>query len=210
MQLHLIRHGQTDWNEERRVQGQSESRLTDLGIQQAKELGERIQHLHFDHVICSSSVRTRQTASHVFAPDINQIDYLDSLREIHLGPWEGHLYDDIAARDPESFEHFWQAPHLFDVDGAETFFQLQERAIATVQELLTIFQQKQVAIISHGALIKTILCHIENRPMSELWTPPHMHNCAHSIIEFNSGGIGRIIQYADQSVGNMGSKLGSE
>ena len=209
MELHLIRHGQTDWNEERRVQGQSESRLTDLGIKQATELGERIQHLHFDHVICSSSVRTRQTADHVFTHNNYQIDYLDSLREIHLGPWEGHLYDDIANSDPESFHNFWEAPHLFDVDGAETFFELQERAMAAIQNLVTLFQQKHVALISHGALIKTILCHIENRPMSELWTPPHMHNCAHSIIEFTSEGIGRITQYADQPVatkGNMGSE----
>ena len=82
MQLHLFRHGQTNWNQERRVQGQSESHLTELGIQQAKELSKRIRHLKFDQVYCSSSVRTRQTADHAFADSDVPIEYLDSLRAL--------------------------------------------------------------------------------------------------------------------------------
>ena len=198
MELHLIRHGQTDWNEERRVQGQSESQLTPLGIQQARELGERISHLQFDQVFCSSSLRTRQTAQHLFAGGETAIEYLDSLREIHLGPWEGTLYDEVAEQDPDSYRHFWHEPHLFDVTGAETFYQLQERAVTTLEDIAGRFQGKQVALVSHGALIKTVLAHTESIPMSELWTPPHMHNCAHSIIEFEDDGTRRIVQYADQ------------
>ena len=199
MQLHLFRHGQTNWNEERRVQGQSESQLTTLGIEQAKELSKRIRHLKFDQVYCSSSVRTRQTADHAFADFKAQIKFLDSLREIDLGPWEGHLYDDIAVRDPDSFKHFWEQPHLFDVKGAETFYQLQERAVGAVSEILKQFVSRKVAIVSHGALIKSLLCHFQRRPMSELWAPPSMHNCAHSIVELNADGSGHIIQYADQA-----------
>ena len=199
MQLHLFRHGQTNWNEERRVQGQSESQLTALGIEQAKELSKRIRHLKIAQVYCSSSVRTRQTADHAFADFKAQIEFLDSLREIDLGPWEGHLYDDIAVRDPDSFKHFWEQPHLFDVKGAETFYQLQERAVGAVSEILKQFVSRKVAIVSHGALIKSLLCHFQRRPMSELWAPPSMHNCAHSIVELNADGSGHIIQYADQA-----------
>ena len=200
MELHLIRHGQTDWNQERRVQGQSESRLTRLGIRQARELGRRISHLTFDRVFCSSSLRTRQTAAQLFNGSSGDIEYLDSLREIHLGPWEGQLYRDVAVRDPDSYQHFWHEPHRFDVSGAENFYQLQDRAMAAVEQIAQQFHRKQVVIISHGALIKTVLAHIESLPMSELWTPPHMHNCAHSIIEFSDDGIRRIRQYADQPI----------
>jgi probable phosphoglycerate mutase len=109
------------------------------------------------------------------------------------------LYDDIAARDPVSFKHFWEQPHLFDVEGAETFYQLQERAVGAVSEMLKQFVSRKVAIVSHGALIKSLLCHFQRRPMSELWAPPSMHNCAHSIVELNADGSGHIIQYADQA-----------
>lgn len=210
MELHLIRHGQTNWNEERRVQGQSESELTDLGIQQARELGERIAHMNFDQIFCSSSLRTRQTAEQVFKTSDIKIEYLDSLREIYLGPWEGSLYDDIAQREPDSHRHFWQQPHLFNVAGAETFFELQQRAITAVSKIAENFMQKKIALVSHGALIKSYLCHVEDRPMEKFWAPPAMHNCAHSIVELNYTKIGqeegdreyrgKILQYADQAM----------
>jgi len=144
MKLHLIRHGQTNWNEERRVQGQKESQLTELGMQQ------------------------------------------------------GRLYDEVESQDPDSFRHFWQEPHLFNLTGAETFYDLQQRAIETIEAMFPNYHQKQIAIVSHGALIKTVLSHVENLPMKKLWSPPVMHNCAHSIIEFEVDGKRRITQYADQ------------
>jgi broad specificity phosphatase PhoE len=201
MEIHLIRHGETNWNKERRAQGQSESHLTDLGIQQAKELGQRIGQLEFDRIYCSSSLRTRQTAEHAFSESTTEINYLDSLREIFLGPWEGVLYDDIAIREPDSYKHFWEEPHLFNVKGAESFSNLQKRAVETVGEIAAGHPQQKIALVSHGALIKSFLCHLEKRPLSELWAPPKMHNCAHSIVNLDAEGSGIILQYADQSVG---------
>ena len=206
MELHLIRHGETNWNKERRVQGQSESHLTDLGIQQAQELGQRIAHLEFDEIYCSSSLRTRQTAEHAFPESTIEIAYLDELREIFLGPWEGNLYEDLAQSEPESHRHFWEQPHLFRVSGAENFFELQQRAIDAVAEIETTHRadftsDKKIAIVSHGALIKSYLCHVEGRSMDQLWAPPRMHNCAHSIVTFSSSdGASNttILQYADQ------------
>lgn len=206
MELHLIRHGETNWNKERRVQGQSESQLTDLGIQQAKQLGQRIGHLEFDKIYCSSSLRTRQTAEHAFPESTTEINYLDTLREIFLGPWEGHLYEDLAKREPESHRHFWEQPHLFQVNGAESFFELQQRAIDAVAEIEATHREipsrnRKIAIVSHGALIKSYLCHVEDRSMEQLWAPPRMHNCAHSIVAFNGDdgtSSARILQYADQ------------
>ena len=206
MELHLIRHGETNWNKERRVQGQSDSHLTDLGTLQAKELGQRIAHLEFDKIYCSSSLRTRQTAEHAFPESTTEIKYLDELREIFLGPWEGHLYEDLAQSEPDSHGHFWEQPHLFRLSGAESFFELQQRAIDAVAEIEAAHRTdsvsgRKVAIVSHGALIKSYLCHVEGRSMDQLWAPPRMHNCAHSIVALNSidgTSSANILQYADQ------------
>ena len=203
MDLHLIRHGQTDWNEERRVQGQSDSRLTQLGEEQAVELGQRIQLVEFDKAFCSSSLRTRQTAANLFPDSRVEIEYLDNLREIFLGPWEGALYNEIEEQEPDSFRHFWEEPHLFDVEGAESFYELQNRAVAVVEKIAELHLDQQIAVVSHGALIKTILCHVENLPMSALWNPPHMHNCAHSIIRFSVDGSQEIVQYADVAYADL-------
>lgn len=205
MHIHLFRHGQTDWNAERRIQGQSESRLTELGIEQAKALRERIQHLQFDRVFCSSSLRTRQTAEHAFAETTHTINYMDSFREIDLGPWEGKLYAEIETEQPDSYRHFWEEPHLFQVDGAETFAQLQQRALNALQGIKSELRASEpedthVAIVTHGALIKAVLCHYQKQPLSQLWAPPAMHNCAHSIVKLQGDGTAQIIQYADQLI----------
>lgn len=199
MFIHLFRHGETDWNAERRVQGQSESRLNDLGIKQAQDLGQRIRDMAFDHLYCSSSLRTRQTAEHAFGSRLSSVNYLDSLREIDLGPWEGKLYAELEAEQPDSFRHFWEEPHLFQVSGAETFSDLQRRAVTTIDEIRTRHAAGHIAIVSHGALIKSLLCHYAGKPISALWAPPAMHNCAHSIVHLQDNNA-TIIQYADQKL----------
>lgn len=197
MELHLIRHGQTNWNEERRAQGQSESKLTKKGKEQALALKEKISHITFDQIFCSSSLRTRQTAELIFPNQALNIEYLDSLKEIFLGSWEGRLYKDIEVANPQSHNHFWEEPHLFDLRGAETFYQLQERAVSTVQKIAKNSTSKKVVIVSHGALIKSLLCDAERKPIKELWSPPRMHNCAHSIIVYKKETPQKILQYAD-------------
>lgn len=200
MELHLFRHGETDWNAERRVQGQSESQLTALGISQAQELSQRIRDLDFNHVYCSSSLRTRQTREHAFAHADYPVTYLDSLREIFMGPWEGRLYDDIANENPDSFRHFWEEPHLFAVAGAESFYDLQKRAVSAISEITAQHRGEVIALVSHGAFIKSFLCHCNNQPIEELWAPPRMHNCAHSIVRIDGPDELTVMQYADQPV----------
>jgi broad specificity phosphatase PhoE len=196
MRVHIIRHGQTNWNAIRRVQGQSESVLTELGKKQATALGEDIKQHEVTDVYCSSSVRTRETCDALFPELKTNTSYLDNLREIYLGPWEGRMYDEIEQDTPEDYQHFWSQPHLFAVEGAETFSELQVRALATLQTICRTTTQQNIAIVSHGALIKTILCHFEDKPLSSLWEPPRMHNCAHSILDLDDQAQGEIIQYA--------------
>jgi len=200
MELHLIRHGQSNWNEERRIQGQSESFLTDLGVQQAQVVGERLRHFNFDQVFCSTSLRTRQTAEHLFKHREVGIEYLDTLREIGLGPWEGKLHDDVAEAEPVFYKQFSHEPHLFNIPGAETFDELQQRIVTAVEKIVAIYHQRQVAVVSHGTILKSFLCYIQRRPLSEMRELPQLHNCAHSIVEINADGSGRVVQYADQRV----------
>lgn len=182
MRIHLIRHGQTAWNLEKRVQGHSESLLTTKGEEQALALAPVLQDYDIRRVYCSSSQRTRQTAALIFTARPVKTSYHDELREIFLGPWEGHLQSDIRAREPESFAHFWQQPDAFHVPGAERFEQTQIRGLAMLKQILSEQAGEDVAIVSHGVLIKTLLCALEPRPLARLWEPPVMHNCAHSIL----------------------------
>lgn len=194
--LHLIRHGESNWNAEGRIQGQAESVLTDLGRQQAQQLGAELQALRIGRVFCSSSLRTRQTAAILFAEVADTITYLDELREINLTPWEGRLYREIEALHPELLHCFRNLPEQFKLEGAETFAELQARGLAALTAIVAACRGEEIAIVSHGALIRAVLCHYEGRPLSALWEPPRLHNCAHSIVELDGAGVPKVIQYA--------------
>ncbi len=199
MRIHLIRHGQTHWNKERRVQGQTESTLCEEGREQAAALRPVLNRFTIDKVYCSTSIRTRETAAILFADRDIETEYRDSLREILLGPWEGFLQAEVKEKYPESFEEFWHFPHRFALTGAETFEQVQQRGMQELQRVIDEAAGQHVAIISHGVLIKSILCHLEGRPLDRLWEPPVMHNCSHSIIAVDKdrSTVPQIIQYAE-------------
>lgn len=197
MRVHLIRHGQTNWNKEKRVQGHSESTLTHEGKQQAAALAPALTRYNIAKVYCSPSVRTRETAAILFADKKPEIEYCDGLREIFLGPWEGLLQSEIRATYPENFAYFWDAPELFKQEGAELFAAVQQRGLMLLKQILSAHATEDVAIVSHGVLIKSILCALAGRPIAQLWEPPVMHNCAHSIVLCESPeATPRIIQFA--------------
>jgi phosphoserine phosphatase len=196
--IHLIRHGETNWNKEKRAQGQMESVLTRDGISQAEALRSKLKNSGISRVYCSSSVRTRQTAEILFADSPVPIVYCDQLREIHMGSWEGRLYSELQASDPEQFFAFWNQPDAFNLPGAETFKDVQTRAVLKLAAILEENSSEEIAIVSHGVLIKTLLCETEDRPISKLWEAPAMHNCARSIIEVHHDGSRRISLYSDQ------------
>ena len=198
MRIHLIRHGQTHWNKERRVQGQSESTLCEEGRQQATALRSVMDQLAIAKVCCSSSIRTRETAEILFGDRDVDTEYRDALREIMMGPWEGFLQAEMKEKFPESFDHFWHFPHLFNLAGAETFEQVQQRGRAELQSIIAEAAGQDVVVISHGVFIKTILCQLEDRPLERLWEPPAMHNCSHTIVALGNDrdSVPQIIQYA--------------
>lgn len=193
--LHLIRHGETDWNAEGRVQGQSESVLTPQGIVQAQALATVLQGINFARIFCSSSRRARQTAAIVFAQRAAEIVHRDDLREIYLGPWEGLLYKQVAALYPREHLAFREKPHLFRLAGAETFAQLQERSRAALREINNGFPGQEVAVVGHGAWIRSVLADIDGKSLQQLWQPPAVSNCAHIIIDMDAGSNAHLVKH---------------
>lgn len=200
--LHLIRHGETDWNAEGRIQGQLESVLSELGKQQAIDLQKKLVEINFDKVFSSSSIRARQTTALALSHCEQPVNYQDNLREIMLGRWEGQLYADVEMMEPQAIYAFRHTPDIFNVAGTETFHALQRRALSAIEEIMRDCAGMEIALVSHGAWIKSVLSYYEGRPISRFWEPPRMHNCCHSILEISPGSTTpRIIRYADLDEG---------
>lgn len=197
--LHFIRHGQTNFNAEKRVQGQFDSVLTDLGIAQAREARLKIAGLKLKAVYASSNIRARHTAEILTENLRLDIAYKDGLREIMLGSWQERLYSDAKQSDPDQMQAFAKFPEKFALKGAETFGQVQERGVKCVEDIIKAERQGHVLIVSHGVMIKTILCHYAKVDLNHLWEEPHLGNCSHSIIKWDDKGGFALAQVGDKS-----------
>jgi len=193
--IHFIRHGQSTWNAEIRIQGSSDPDLSELGQSQARALQGKLP--AFDRKYSSDLKRTRQTIDLILDGKTEDVEYRATLREIHLGPWEGMLLTDVNEQFPEQADNFRHAPDKFAIGDAETFSALQTRAHNAINDIVAECPNQTVLVVSHGAFLKSLLIDYENIPLNSIWDNPHMDNCGHSIVEYGSG-TPTVTKFADQ------------
>lgn len=166
----LARHGETDDNvPPLRFQGQRDTPLNERGRAQARELAERVATLDppVASLWTSDLSRARETAEIVGA-QIGLEPRLDArLREGWRGEWEGFLFDEIAAADPERYAA-WRAPDAqigFRFPGGESLAEQQARVLACLREIAT-----PALVVCHGGSIRTQLCRQDPRGLAAFHT----------------------------------------
>ncbi len=156
-ELILIRHGKTDWNNEKRYQGQQDLPLNAEGIRQAHQLAEQLCGSNLEAVYTSDLQRACQTASIIAeALDLSPIPD-PRLREINHGKWEGMLYDDISARFPEEYARFQTDPAHAAAPGGEQIACVQLRVDHALYDIASRHPAGSAAVVSHGLALATIL-----------------------------------------------------
>jgi probable phosphoglycerate mutase len=156
----LIRHGETDWNQVRRLQGHWDIALNELGHRQASALALALSSEKPTAIYASDLQRARDTAQAV--ADRHQITVsIDArLRERCYGAFEGLLYDDIDGHFPQAFAQ-WQARELHarfpaGERQAETLHEFSARAVAVVTELAQRHDNEKIIIVSHGGVLDCV------------------------------------------------------
>jgi broad specificity phosphatase PhoE len=186
--LYIIRHGETYWNTEKRMQGHLDSELTETGKRQARLLSEALADIEFDAIYSSSSGRTMETARIIAGKRSTPIIPLDSLKEINLGEWEGRVFTDVEKRYPEQYKNFWENPHLYIPAGGEEFSDVKNRAADTLLELVNRHEGGNIMLVTHTVTLKTIMTIIENKELKDLWSGAFIHPASLSMIEYDNGG----------------------
>lgn len=196
--LHLVRHGETEWNTQRRMQGWRDSPLSPLGVRQASDLAARMRPLPISAVYSSSSPRALRTAEILSAGRALPLRADPALREMHFGAWEGRTHEEIVAREAERYHAFWHAPDRYDALDGETFAQVQARVLGVVARVLQRHRGQDVLIVTHTVALKVLLAAYEPRPFARLWEPPFIHPASHTILRAAPDGQVQIARYADQ------------
>ncbi|MBF4161968.1 histidine phosphatase family protein [Nocardioides acrostichi] len=155
--LVLLRHGRTTYNAEKRIQGQVDSSLDDVGLAQAAAVAPVIASLGPVLLWSSDLGRAAATAAHVSTATGLEVRTDERLREFSLGRYEGHTHDDLARVAPDQLEHLRRGDfHL--LTEAEPVDAVRARFNAALGELWAALEPGQLGIaVSHGAAIRTAL-----------------------------------------------------
>ena len=150
--IFLARHGETDWNNQRRWQGHADRPLNDVGREQARELAETLAGRTIDVVYSSDLIRAHETARIVADRLALPIEVDVGLREVDVGDWSGRAHDEVENADPEGFRRWQQGGKGWS--GGETYEEMGSRVVGTVLRLAESHPGKTILIVSHGGSIR--------------------------------------------------------
>ena len=169
----LIRHGETAWNAERRLQGHIDIALNAQGVRQAEALADALAGERFDAIIASDLQRAHQTAQAVARRHGMQVSTDPFLRERCFGGFEGLLYAEIEARFPHQFKA-WQAR---DIDArfpegvfvAETLREFYDRAVNAIIRIVSEQKYHRVALRQNHRLAQRALYQRPEHESQDQW-----------------------------------------
>ena len=161
LQVYLVRHGETQWNAERRIQGQSDSPLTEKGVQQAWQVAERARTLGITHVITSDLGRTQQTARIIADACGCDVMLEPRLRELDMGVLEKRHIDTLTKAEEDWRRTLVNGTEDGRIPEGESMQELSVRMHAALAECLKLPAGSRPLLVSHGialgCLVSTIL-----------------------------------------------------
>jgi len=163
-QLLLIRHGETQWNLDHRVQGHLDVPLTERGLHQA----ERLRAALVDdgvHAVYTSDLQRARVTAEIIAGDRLPVYVEPRFRESCFGSFEGLTGVECEARFPAEY-HAWRGDSVRNrPPGGETLEDLRERCLAALRELLPGHGGQTVAVVAHGGPVRAMVCGVLGLPL---------------------------------------------
>ena len=189
MEIYFVRHGQTIWNVEKRFQGLSDSPLTELGITQAKLLGEKLKDIKFDKFYSTSLKRANDTANYIKGNRKQEVEIFDDFVEISMGDMEGIQQEEFKKLYPEQVKNFFfnQLEYNPSSFKGESFLEVRERVAKGLEKFIKLNQDyERVLVVSHGATLKTLLHYISGKDISTLSDEAIPKNTSYTIVKYQN------------------------
>lgn len=152
----LIRHGETLWNRERRMQGQTDTALSDIGRAQAGALGERLARTALAALYSSDLTRARDTAHAIAQRTGHDIVTDVRLRERRFGIFEGLTYGEMSVRHPEEWQRFQSRDPDYVIPGGECAREFNARCLDCLTEIAERHEGGHVVVVTHGLVLDAL------------------------------------------------------
>ena len=184
MEVYFLRHGETAWNRERRIQGSTGwTDLTDDGVRLAEATlhGMLAQGLKFDRIFTSPYLRALHTAKIIGEGFGLEPTADDRLCGISFGPYEGTHYSDGLFVDDNIRACFRDPPNYVARDGAESFETVAARVRDFMENVLGPLAAtcSRVLVVAHGGILRTVVGIATGRPLADFWKGHQPNCCAH-------------------------------
>lgn len=197
----LARHGETEWNAIRRVQGWTDIPLSEKGQTQAEALARRLSRTPLAAVYSSDLSRAAQTAAPVAARQGLTVQTVPDLREKGFGEWEGLTQTDLERDYPDLWHRYHVARDLEAlVPGGETWPQVQARLSGVLRRILAAHPgpEETVLLVGHGGSGRAVILEALQAPLPTLLRL-HLDNASLSRLDFPSTGDSRVVFLNDAS-----------
>ena len=156
MRIYLARHGETQWNVERRMQGWGDSALTQIGQDQARRHGELLKRECVSQIFASDLGRVRQTLALIQEACEVDTRFDVNLRECNMGQWEGQLVDEIEEAWQEEYRLWRQNNERFSPPDGESIDDMKPR-VSKVLDAITGDAKTRIAFVTHGITTRVLL-----------------------------------------------------
>lgn len=169
-QLFVVRHGETQWNIEKRLQGHQDSPLTPKGVAQTEALARSLYQHEFSAVYASDLKRTRLTAEKLVALKGYDIHFVSCLRERNLGIFQGYTRQEIAEHFPEKAQYFLKNEVDYPIPEGESLSAFTERCLHCLENIAAKHENERILIITHGGVLTCLFKTVVGIPLQ---TPRH-------------------------------------
>ena len=159
--FYIVRHGQTDWNVEKRIQGSLGSNLTEIGISQAKSTALLLKEIHIDAIFASPASRAQQTAKLLLLERKLEVLTAELLRERSFGPYEGKFISELKEHDEIIEKLSDAAKFTFKFHPQmESDEDVASRFITFLRETAVGYPGKTIALVTHSGTMRSLLIHL--------------------------------------------------
>ena len=184
--LWLVRHAQTEWNSQGRMQGHQDSQLTEAGFTHARAAARRLMSVEPTVIYTSDLGRAVRTADEIAAATEASLVREPDLREKNNGIFEGLTQDEVAAQYPELYAQYGRRDPEFVIPNGESMLQVQARSISTLRRLAAAHPDEVIIIVTHGGYLSAFVRYLLDIPLASRGRF-NMSNCGITKVAYRDG-----------------------